>query len=324
VSEDEEICRLVAQKRAGQPAANLLFGAVHYLLLFDSAKDASLRDFYPHLTEHVKDAKNAYPVFRAFCLEHKAKIEALAASKLIQTNCLERCAVLLPAFQSAFPAASEVATLELGASSGLNLAWDKYRYIYINREGKEAFFWGEKDAKVTLKCRNFGRELDFLRPDFRNVWQCGIDLNPLNLMDVEALRWQKALVWAGSEHLEKRMQNLEEAAKCVSPGNVIQGDLFDLLPKYLEKAPKNVPLIVLASFVIYQLPEGSVERIYSILEAFSKRNQHRVALISLDSYKRENPTALIDIVEFDSSGTMTKRSFATAHPHGHMLKISTD
>jgi hypothetical protein len=49
IAKDEEILELASYVKEGQPIPNLLFGAVHYLLL--KGKVHSLREFYPSVTK---------------------------------------------------------------------------------------------------------------------------------------------------------------------------------------------------------------------------------------------------------------------------------
>ncbi len=66
VAQDQPILELLTQRRTGQQASYLLFGAVHYLLL--SGVQHPLRDFYPSLVGAAgADPEDAGPVLLNFC-----------------------------------------------------------------------------------------------------------------------------------------------------------------------------------------------------------------------------------------------------------------
>lgn len=88
-----------------------------------------------------------YPIFRAFSLEHADEIISLISARRVQTNKVARCALFLPAFGlvSRRLDGEPFAMMEVGASAGLNLNWDKYAYDY--GDGK---IYGEPLSRVTL------------------------------------------------------------------------------------------------------------------------------------------------------------------------------
>ena len=57
------------------------------------------------------------------------------ATRLVQTNVVERCSYLLPAFAliADETPGTALALIDVGASAGLNLLWDRYQYVYGGR-----------------------------------------------------------------------------------------------------------------------------------------------------------------------------------------------
>ena len=72
------------------------------------------------------------PAFRSFCQDHRAALIELVSTGLVQTNEPQRCTVLLPAFATVARLAggTPLALIEVGASAGLNLLFDRYGYGY--------------------------------------------------------------------------------------------------------------------------------------------------------------------------------------------------
>ena len=66
IAEDRDLLRLCRDVRPGQLPANMLFGAVHYLL--QGGADHPLRAFYPSLATLPRPPVEAFPAFRDFCL----------------------------------------------------------------------------------------------------------------------------------------------------------------------------------------------------------------------------------------------------------------
>lgn len=59
IAGDDDILQLAAQAPDGQPVPNLLFGAVHYLLMGE--RDHPLQAFYPTFTNHPKPKERRIP-----------------------------------------------------------------------------------------------------------------------------------------------------------------------------------------------------------------------------------------------------------------------
>jgi hypothetical protein len=80
IADDEEMQAVAARARPGQPRANLLFGAVHFLLL--GGEEHPLKAFYPHLMPEgtATPTTNPYPLFKDFVAQHRFMIEQTRAS----------------------------------------------------------------------------------------------------------------------------------------------------------------------------------------------------------------------------------------------------
>src|SRR3990172_7050639 len=96
IAGDPDLLALAAQAQPGQAPPNLLFAAVHYLLL--SGTEHPLAAYYPGIATGKPARSSAYENFREFCLSHRDQIASLVTSRLVQTNVIRRCVCLLPAF----------------------------------------------------------------------------------------------------------------------------------------------------------------------------------------------------------------------------------
>src|SRR5207302_6194194 len=111
-----------------QQRATLYFAAIHSLVLRGQGED--LAAFFPDIAESPS-RDDPVPPLRTFLKERRDDLEALYATHNTQTNEVGRCAFLLPMFGLvAARARRPLAMIEAGASAGLNLLFDRYRYDY--------------------------------------------------------------------------------------------------------------------------------------------------------------------------------------------------
>lgn len=277
VAGDGELLALAAQRQEGQPAPNMLLGAVQYLLL--QGVEHPLAAHYPILSGPEQPPGEAFPPFRAFCLEHREAVAELIATRRTQTQVVRRCTCLLPAFGLVHrESGASLALIDIGASAGLNLNFDRYAYRYL-RNGVEVLRWGRGGAPVEL-------EADLRSPgtppppprDIPVASRDGIDLNPIDLADPDELLWLRALIWP--EHVERHAQLVEAAAELKdSPIRLHRGDASRDLPHLLERVPAETALVVYSTIALYQIPHDGRQRITAALEALSReRPVWRVAL----------------------------------------------
>lgn len=132
VSNDDELLKIAAFTRTGQPIPNIFFAAVHYLLLKNPGHE--LAKHYPSIQKnHV--AEIPFTLFKKFCIEYEYKIIKIISTRIVQTNVVNRCAYLLPVFSKIIAAENRPATIiDIGTSAGLTLNFDKYEYWYNDQK----------------------------------------------------------------------------------------------------------------------------------------------------------------------------------------------
>jgi hypothetical protein len=235
-AEDPVAGRIVGPEPSWDQALRL-FGGLHYLVLADEASwDDPLAKHEDFLANFVR-------------------------TQGVQTNEVRRAWLLTPLFLRVAQrtGASVFDLIELGASAGLLLGWDRYHYVYEKGE------WGRRDAPLTLtgdERRPVPAELLGLAPQVRR--KVGVDLSPLDVTDDESLRLLKAFVWAGQE---ERLARLDQAFAAVrrDPPELVQGNYVELLPKLLADRDPEVVTIVFASATLAYLSDDDVARVRSTL-----------------------------------------------------------
>ncbi len=229
----------------GQPPVNLLFGAVHDLLLAGAAHP--LAGFYPSVGG-AEAPEEAFPAFADFCRRHRAEILVRVRTRRVQTNEVGRSGILLPALAEAAREAGPRPSylIEVGASAGLNLLHDRYRYQYS--DGQRC--GPESPALVRVEVRGPRRVPVPAQPP---GWsdRVGVDVAPGDVTDDGAMRWIEALIWPDQvERLE-----LLRAAVAVArrdPPRILAGDAMVRVPELVHGIPPGQPVCLVHSHALYQ------------------------------------------------------------------------
>ena len=321
VSLDRELLELAAQKRRRQPAPNMLFAAVQYLLLSGGEYAShALSTHYPIVSGSARPMEPAFPVFREFCLDHRDEILELIQNRRTQTNVVRRCTCLLPAFSMVQAESNRpLALIDIGASAGLNLNVDRYRYRYM-RGGQQEASWGRKEARVALEAELRGSgPLPPLADDLVVRFRGGIDINPIDLTNETELRWLQALIWP--EHVERHQRLIDGAAELEqSPVDLRSGDAVELLPQMIADAPEDAALTAYSTVALYQFPASGRQRIFETLAETS--HDRPVWLVTLelrleDIDDAQDPT--LSITRF-RNGERSRQQLARSSPHGWWIE----
>jgi hypothetical protein len=116
------------------------------------------------------DPERAWPAFSGLIEERGEEILELAVANPVQTNEVGRCAALAPAMLW-LSGGRPLRLLELGASAGLNLRWDAYRYEDL---------WGDPGSPVQLTDRYDGEAPPFEPAAVEIVERRGCDQQPVH------------------------------------------------------------------------------------------------------------------------------------------------
>jgi hypothetical protein len=285
VAADPDILALVLEADRSTQVENLLFGAVHFLLLGGAAHP--LAEFYASLSPSPRPPQEAYPHFRAFCLDHAETIGQLVTTQRVQTNEVQRCTALIPAFELVFRQGGKrpLTLVEIGASAGLNLLWDHYHYDY-----GQAGAVGQDQAPVRLACEVRGNEAPPLPVVFPAVaHRVGIDINPVDVNDETVVRWLKALIWP--EHTDRARllaQAIEVARR--KPVALLKGNAAEVLLEVVAGLPQETNLCIYHSYTLNQCPQPVRDQINDLLLSLSR--ERSFFRLSLEWYARQSQPQL--------------------------------
>lgn len=314
VADDPDVLALSADADQSTTVANLFFAAVHYLLMDDH--DAMLAAYYPDLTAEPRPIEDAYPVFRAYCLEHGGEIRALVTTQRVQTNEVRRCAPLLLALQTVWERGGRrpLALVEVGASAGLLLNWDRYAYEFQTEGATKTL--GDPSSPLHILSALRGEVLPPLPEILPPVaWRAGADIHPIDVNDERETRWLRALIWP--EH-QDRMALLDVALTLARqyPPCIVAGDAGETLPALLAEAPADATLCVYHGFTLNQMPAATRERILSrVAEYGRKRDLYRLAL----EWWPPNSTPTVELFTY-AGGETSSELLARFESHGRWVE----
>lgn len=219
-------------------------GAVHRLVLEDSLPDLARR--YPS-TGGEGDPDATWPLFRQAVINRREVIRALA-EKRCQTNEVGRSAALLGGFlEAAHRSGLPLRILEIGASAGLNLRWDRYRYESAHGA------WGEPGSPVT-----FAHSFEVAPPMHRHaevVERKGCDLHPVDPTTDEGALTLRSAIWADQLGRLALLDGAIEVAREV-PVEVEEADALSFLQRELARpAPGAATVVFHSVFMQYLHPE---------------------------------------------------------------------
>lgn len=251
VVDDPDLLELADVVPADRWPPHVFLSAVHRLVL--DGTDHELAAYYASVTDDPRppDAELS-AAFRDFCLGHADRLRPMLERRRTQTNAVRRCAALYPAITTvAREAGDPLALVELGPSAGLNLLFDRYRYDY----GEAGVVGADDDAvAMSTEVRSGDPPLPDDPPAVAS--RVGVDLHPLDVTDSDDADWLRALTWPG--HVDRR--RLLDAALSVAredPPRLVAGDFVDRLPEVVAEIPRDRPVCVFNTLVLYQLPDDA-------------------------------------------------------------------
>jgi len=232
----ELLKRYEARNPRADALALRLMAAVHRLVLSGEAPDLALH--YPS----VGGFKGvAWPAFERVLIEKQEQLASLIDLPC-QTNEVGRAAALAFGFSEIAASTSmPLRLLEVGASAGLNLRWDHYRY------GAGDLAWGPEASPVDLV--GLWTDPPRVTPSaIEVVERRGCDLRPIDPATPEGRLSLLASVWADQVARVGRLQGALDIATRV-PVDIETASVRDWLPRHLGRKTPGHATVVYHSIV---------------------------------------------------------------------------
>jgi hypothetical protein len=274
---------------SGSVAALRLLGAVHRLVL--SGRAPGLAPYYPSVGG-VYDGDLAWPAFLDVLPDTEPWLD-----RTVQTNEPARAAALLGGFHAvSLEFGRPLRLLEAGASAGLLLRFDAYRYDLPSSS------WGDLSSPVRLAAPDVP-----LDPSFRVASRAGCDANPIDPASEEGRLTLLSYVWPHQlDRIERLRAALDVAVRVPVP--VEKADAVSWVRAALAEPPGDAVPVVYHSIVMQYLTPAAREEFASVV---------READVSPRAWLRFEPEDDRFVVRLTTWPGGHDRLLAVANPHGY-------
>jgi hypothetical protein len=277
-------------------------GGLHRLALAGRAPD--LAAHYPSCGGDG-DARAAWPALLATVESHPDEVAA-ALARGVQTNEVGRSAALLGGFLTvAAGTGLPLRVLELGASAGLNLRWDHFRYE------DPAGSWGPPQSPVVLRDHFAGPHRPPLGQPAQVVERRGCDPSPIDPTSADGSLTLLGFVWPDQAERFARLRAAVEVAATV-PAPVDPTDAVDWLPGQLGRTASGRATVVYHSIVMQYLTLEHRDEVAALIAAAGAEATARQPL----AWLRMEPVKGGTEVRLTSWPGGLDRRLAMTGPHG--------
>jgi hypothetical protein len=309
VSEDSELLNMAQDTNPKQPAPNLFFASIQFLLMQNPSEELS--KYYPSIGGTFEASPQMFTCFKDFCMKSGQKISELLKTRLVQTNEVQRCALLSPAvnFVSQKSGRSKIALVDVGVSGGLNFLLDRSFIQYTDGQTL-----GSEHSTLRLRCESKGNPiLQGKNAEITN--RIGIDLNPINLLDEKERQWNLALIWPDQLERIERFKTAIQLLKTVTI-QFERGSGIEVLSQVASKISNHSLFCVMHSFTLNQFSKEDREIFENILTKIS--NDRDVWRISLEWIGTPQPEILIS--QYSSGKKISQLKVAECSGHGEWIR----
>jgi len=285
-------------------AVSLRFlGALNRLVLAHAAPELSA--LWPPAAETVNPSIGS--VMARAVSEHLDRVQTDMLA-VVQTNEVARSGVLAGGFltvarQTGLP----LRLLELGASAGLNLCWDHYRYH------DRGTTWGDPKSPLLLSGPYDGGPTPLVG-DVAVGERRGCDLHPIDPADDADRLWLRSFVWPDQPI---RLARLDAAISIASqhPSTIDAESAVSWLPAALRALPAGAATVVLHSIVLqYLAPEQRRVVADAIIEAGSRATADApLAWLRFEVADPDDDRATLELITWPGE---ERRGLARAGYHG--------
>jgi len=226
--------------------------AVHRIVLEGRAPE--LTAFYP--SAGGSETRDPWPAFRETVAGHAAELVELTRP-ICQTNEVGRACAILPGFLLLARSGMPLRLLECGASAGLILWWDRFRY-----EGSDGA-WGDPGSPVRFTGVYEGPQPP-LEGEVVVASRRGCDPNPLDPHDPEQRMQLVSSVWADQTERFRALESAIEIERS-EPRLVDRAGANEWLPDRLRERADGVLTVVYHTVMLPWMTHDDRKRLPELL-----------------------------------------------------------
>ncbi|MEE9965301.1 MAG: DUF2332 domain-containing protein [Propionicimonas sp.] len=316
-AEQPEVLSILAAAPAASRLPVTLFAAIHFLLLADPGEP--LAAWYPNLVDQPR-TDDGIPALVEFCQRRRGELIDIVTSRVPQTNEIGRSAVLMLGLTQVADEVGALGQVDVGASAGLNLLSDRYRY----RWGDQVVGGGD----IEVSCRIDGALPTGFPPSdlARIASRVGLDRAPVDIGDPDQVRWLEACVWPDQADRFVRLRAALDQAVALRP-LVVAGDAVDDLAATVARIDAGHPVIT-TSWVLNYLDQTDQARFWAQLNALGRQQD-----LSWVAYEAPDLTRGLSWPESHAHeslsvlrvarwrhGRLDDAVVGRGHPHGYWLE----
>lgn len=316
-SEHDEILNLLAVAPAANRMPVTFFAAVHFLLLSDP--DEPLAAWYPNLSGEPR-TDDPLPALLELCRRRSADVRVLISTRTPQTNEVGRSAVLMIALARLGGEVGPLAQLDVGASAGLNLLADRFGYDFDGHR------LGAGDLRLACGVRGVARP-DLLPQRLPVIAsRLGLDREPIDLGDVEQVRWLEACVWPDQTDRFRRLRAALGLAADARP-QIACGDAVADLAAAVARLGAGHPVITTSWVLNYLGPQGQADFEHVVERIGAERDLSVVSYEEPDltpglEWPRELASSRLSLLRIARwrRGRRADEVLLAGHPHGYWVQ----
>jgi hypothetical protein len=265
IADDEFLLELVMSAAPSQQRPTLLFAAVHELV--GQKREHPLAAYYASISVSVRHG-DPWPAFRDFCSAYREQLISRMSTGGTQTNDVRRsAAVAIGLHHLQAQASKPLVLVELGASAGLLLLFDRYRM------NVGTHLIGPEESPVDVPVAADDQIVALLPSVMPQVAdRVGVDLAPVDLADPAQVRWLEAFVWPEAHDDRDRLRAAVALAR-VDPPLVVQGDAVTSLPAILDTISEAYAPVVFHCTLLTYLDALQRQAIAECLETVGTRRE---------------------------------------------------
>jgi len=314
-ADNPDVVELVAASPPHAHLPNNLHAAARYLLL-TGVEHPLAAAYEPDFDGDIG------ALFCDLVLSHRSAISELLATRHVQTNEVNRSAAIAPLLNLiAERERARLALIDVGCSAGLNLSLDRYR-IDIGD-----VVLGPTDAGLRLVSESRGTDPVDRPAEF--AWRRGIDRDPIDVTDIDAVRWLESLVWPDHPDRLARLR-AAIAENQAEPPPLVRADAVQGLHDALRDAPSDLLTVIITTWVVFYFDEDLRREFETALTSADRptawlamEQQGVVPDVEIPVYPEgDGEVSVMTLVSGGGGRAVTREFLGFTHPHGAWVDLA--